>query len=80
MLRQRHPDTYAPAYHATTLAGVVSDDREVLEVMSESIARCGYEGSVGIYFDCAAECYYEAAIDRARREGWDPESAVASEE
>ena len=23
---------------------------------------------------------YEAAIDRARREGWDPESAVASEE
>lgn len=63
-LRQRHPDSYAPAYHATTLAGVIADDRELLEIMSESIARCGYEGRVGIYFDCAGDCYCEKDIDR----------------
>jgi enolase len=63
-LRKQYPDTYAPAYHATTLAGVINDDRILLEIMSESIARCGYEGKVGIYFDCAADCYYEKDIDR----------------
>ncbi|MFN2132244.1 MAG: enolase C-terminal domain-like protein, partial [Anaerolineae bacterium] len=26
--------------------------------------HCGYEGKVGIYFDCAADCYYERDIDR----------------
>ena len=64
LLKQRYPGKYAPAYHATTLAGVINDDREYLEVMSESIVRCGYEGKVGIYFDCAADCYYEKDIDR----------------
>ncbi len=63
-LRKKYPDTYAPAYHATTLAGVINDDRTLLEIMSESIARCGYDGKVGIYFDCAADCYYEKDIDR----------------
>jgi enolase len=32
--------------------------------MTESIVRCGYEGRVGIYYDCAAECYYEKDVDR----------------
>jgi len=64
LLRARYPDKYAPAYRTTSLAGVIDHDRELLEIMSESIARCGYEGKVGIYFDCAADCYYEKDIDR----------------
>ncbi len=64
LLRARYPDKYAPTYHESSLAGVIADDREFLEVMAESIARCGYEGKVGIYFDCAADCYYEKGTDR----------------
>lgn len=64
LLRERYPDTYMPAYHGSSLAGVIGDDRELLEIMSESIVRCGYEGQVGIYFDCAADCYYEPDLGR----------------
>ena len=64
LLRERYPDTFAEQYHRTSLAGVISDDRELLEVMTEAIIRCGYEGQMGLYFDCAADCYYEAEIDR----------------
>ncbi|MBN1935740.1 MAG: phosphopyruvate hydratase [Anaerolineae bacterium] len=64
LLRERYPDTYFPAYHGRGLAGVIGDDRELLETMTESIVRCGYEGRMGIYFDCAADCYYEPDIDR----------------
>jgi enolase len=64
LLRAKYPDRYAPTYHESSLAGVIADDREFLEVMAESIARCEYEGKVGIYFDCAADCYYEKGIDR----------------
>jgi enolase len=64
LLRQRYPAKYAPQYHTQGLAGVIDHDRELLEIMSESIARCGYEGKVGIYFDCAADCYYEKGSDR----------------
>jgi len=64
LLRTRYPDKYSPTYHATNLAGVIEHDRELLEIMAESIVRCGYEGKVGIYFDCAADCYYEMEIDR----------------
>ena len=63
-LRERYPDRYAPTYRTVSLAGVIDDDRELLEIMTESIVRCGYEGRVGIYFDCAADCYYEKDIDR----------------
>ena len=63
-LSERYPDTYSPAYRTISLAGVIGDDREILEIMTESIVRCGYEGKVGIYFDCAADCYYEPDIDR----------------
>ena len=64
LLRTRYPDKYSPVYRTTSLAGVIAHDRELLEIMAESIARCGYEGRVGIYFDCAADCYYERDIDR----------------
>ncbi len=44
LLRERYGDKYSPAYHNTGLAGVISHDRELLEIMTESIVRCGYEG------------------------------------
>lgn len=64
IFKSRFGDKYVPTYHMANLAGVIDDDRELLEIMTESIVRCGYEGRVGIYFDCAAECYYEKEIDR----------------
>jgi enolase len=64
LLRARYPDTYVPAYRGNSLAGVIRDDRELLDVMAEAIVRCGYVGQVGIYFDMAADCYYEEDIDR----------------
>ncbi len=56
MLKERYPDTYNPAYRNTGLAGVIDHDRELLQTMTESIVNCGYEGQVGLYFDCAADC------------------------
>jgi enolase len=64
LLKKKYPDKYAPQYHATGLAGVIEHDRDLIEIMSDSIARCGYAGQVGIYFDCAADCYYERDLDR----------------
>ncbi|MBN1401956.1 MAG: hypothetical protein JXA74_14035, partial [Anaerolineae bacterium] len=46
------------------LTGLIEHDAEILEAMTEAIIKAGYEGQVGIYFDCAADCYYEADIDR----------------
>lgn len=46
------------------LYGIIDDDRELLDMMTDAIAANGYEGKMGIYFDCAADCYYEKDIDR----------------
>ena len=35
-------------------AGVIKSDREVWDLMVETIARLGYEGKVGLQIDCAA--------------------------
>ncbi|MCK4697015.1 MAG: phosphopyruvate hydratase, partial [Dehalococcoidia bacterium] len=64
LLTKRYPDKYQPALRTRTLAGVINDDREFLDIMTESINNCGYEGKIGIYFDCAADCYYEKDIDK----------------
>jgi len=64
LLRERYPDTFNPAYHGVALAGVIKHDEELLEIMSEAIVRAGHQGQMGIYFDCAADCYYERDIDR----------------
>jgi len=64
LLKARYPDHYFPGYHGGSLAGVLAHDRELLAAMTESIVRCGHEGKMGIYFDCAADCYYEQDIDR----------------
>jgi len=62
--RQRFGDRYQPTYGASNLFGVVGDDRELLDIITDSVARCGYEGQVGIYFDVAADCYYEPDVDQ----------------
>ena len=64
LLRERYPDTFAEQYHTISLAGIIQDDRELLDAMTTSIVNCGYEGEVGIYFDCASDCYYERDIDK----------------
>jgi len=46
------------------LGNVLKHDAELLDAMTEAIVRAGHEGKVGIYFDAAADCYYEADIDR----------------
>jgi len=52
------------SYSSYFLAGVVKDDREVLDALTEAIVKAGYEDRIGIYFDAAAGCYYEPDIDR----------------
>lgn len=51
-------------YAGLNLTTVLKDDRELLEAMTEAIVRTGYEGQVGLYFDAAADCYYEPEVDR----------------
>jgi enolase len=52
------------SYSAFFLAGVIEDDREILDALTQAIVDAGFEGKVGIYYDAAAGCYYEADIDR----------------
>lgn len=46
------------------LANVLKHDSELLDAMTQAIIAAGYEGQVGIYFDCASDCYYEEDIDK----------------
>ncbi|MFC2020454.1 enolase C-terminal domain-like protein [Chloroflexota bacterium] len=66
LLRERYPGKYHPiaGTQSGTLAGVIEDDREFLDIMTEAIINCGYEGKMGIYFDSAADCYYEKDINK----------------
>jgi len=52
------------SYDAFWMVGAIQDDREILDAMSEAIVQSGGEGKIGIYYDAAAGCYYEADIDR----------------
>jgi enolase len=52
------------SYGAFWMPGVISDDREILDAMTESIIKTGNEENIGIYYDAAAGCYYEEDIDR----------------
>jgi enolase len=45
-------------------AGVVKHDREIWDLMVETINKSGYEGKIGIQVDAAAATYYEKDIDR----------------
>jgi enolase len=46
------------------LGNVLKHDAELLDAMTEAIVKAGHEGEVGLYFDAAADCYYEKDIDR----------------
>jgi enolase len=41
-------------------SGVIKHDRELWEIMAETIANLGYEGKMGIQVDVAATTYYDA--------------------
>ena len=45
-------------------AGAVRDDRELLDLMVETVNRLGYEGRVGFHVDVAAATYYDRGRDR----------------
>ena len=44
--------------------GIVKDDREIWDLMVETINRLGYEGKIGIQVDVAAETYWEEDQER----------------
>ena len=50
--------------HPIISAGLIQHDRELWDLMVETINRLGYEGKVGFQVDVAAETYYEREIDR----------------
>lgn len=52
------------SYSAFWMPGVIKDDREILDAMTEAIIQSGNEHKIGIYYDAAAGCYYEPDIDR----------------
>ncbi|MDF1514644.1 MAG: enolase C-terminal domain-like protein [Anaerolineae bacterium] len=52
------------SYSAFWMPGVIRDDREILDAMTEAIINSGNEHAIGIYYDAAAGCYYEENIDR----------------
>ena len=52
------------SYSAFWMPGVVKDDREILDALTEAIVATGNEATTGIYYDAAAGCYYEEEIDR----------------
>ena len=54
----KHSGAHAP----TVPAGLVKHDREIWDLMVETIARLGYEGRVGLQVDVAAETYYERNV------------------
>lgn len=45
-------------------AGQVKHDREIWDLMVETINRSGYEGKIGIQVDVATETYFEKSIGR----------------
>jgi len=56
----KHSVTQAPAVPA----GLVKHDREIWDLMVETINRLGYEGRIGLQVDVAAETYYAESIGR----------------
>ncbi len=63
ILRERYPDTFAERNTASPGRRHRPRPRAARD-HDRSIINCGYEGQIGIYFDCAADCYYEEDIDR----------------
>ncbi len=56
----RNSVTHMPAVSP----GTVKEDRELWDLMVETIAKAGYEGKIGFQVDVAAETYWEESIGR----------------
>lgn len=52
------------SYDAFWMIGVIRDDREILDLITQAIEETYGAEKVGIYYDAAAGCYYEPDIDR----------------
>jgi enolase len=50
--------------HPVIQAGVIRHDREIWDLMAETVQRMGYGGKVGFQVDVAAGTYYEKERDR----------------
>jgi enolase len=53
----------ARAIRRRNILSMVADDRDALIAMTTAIDNTGYTGKIGIFIDCAAGCYYDAASD-----------------
>jgi enolase len=49
--------------HPVIPAGVVEHDREIWDLMTETINKLGYEGRVGIQVDVAADTYFDESTN-----------------
>jgi enolase len=56
----KHSVTQAPAVPA----GLVKHDREIWDLMVETINKLGYEGKIGFQVDVAAETYWEESLGK----------------
>jgi enolase len=63
ILKQRYGREVVQA-RGYQLAGKLKHDAELLDAMTQAINKAGYEGQIGLYFDAAADCYYQADIDK----------------
>ncbi|HOU12072.1 MAG TPA: enolase C-terminal domain-like protein [Anaerolineae bacterium] len=52
------------SHHLAVPAGLVKHDREIWDLMVETINRLGYEGKVGIQVDVASETYWEEDLGK----------------
>jgi enolase len=52
------------SYDSFWMVGTISDDREILDLMTRAIEKTHGVENIGIYYDAAAGCYYEAETDR----------------
>ncbi len=50
--------------HPLIPSGLIQHDRELWDLMMETLHRLGYENKVGFQVDVAAETYYESEVDR----------------
>ncbi|MGI5916816.1 MAG: phosphopyruvate hydratase [Anaerolineae bacterium] len=64
IMKERYGERVVGYRGLNDLGGLLKDDRELLDAMTEAIIRTGNEGRVSLYFDAAADCYYEEDIDR----------------
>jgi len=62
ILRERYGREVVSA-SSYQLSAVLKHDSDLLDHMTEAIVKAGHEGKVGIYFDAASDCYYEADED-----------------